>query len=218
MWFWSLSRYLSFIVVGLLDFIQKSHGELASYQKKLIQIDDHIGIAIAGLTSDARVLSTFMRSKALASKINIERNIPVGRLANEVAAKAQENTMVMGGRPYGVGLLVAGVDDNGTHLYEFSPSGTCFKYHAMAMGARSQSARTYLEKHFDSFPQCPLEELIVHGLKALKDTIPTEKNKKEDANWLDNVSVGIVGVEVPFYVLEGEELRPFLGTQMMETE
>lgn len=36
---------------------QRSTGELASYQKKLIRIDDHIGIAIAGLTSDARVLS-----------------------------------------------------------------------------------------------------------------------------------------------------------------
>lgn len=41
----------------LLNAGQRSTGELASYQKKLIRIDDHIGIAIAGLTSDARVLS-----------------------------------------------------------------------------------------------------------------------------------------------------------------
>lgn len=41
----------------LLDYLQRSTGELASYQKKLIRIDDHLGIAIAGLTSDARVLS-----------------------------------------------------------------------------------------------------------------------------------------------------------------
>ena len=37
--------------------LQRSASELASYQKKLIRIDDHIGVAIAGLTSDARVLS-----------------------------------------------------------------------------------------------------------------------------------------------------------------
>lgn len=36
--------------------LKRSTGELATYQKKLIRIDDHIGIAIAGLTSDARVL------------------------------------------------------------------------------------------------------------------------------------------------------------------
>lgn len=36
--------------------IQRSSGELASYQQKMFRIDDHVGIAIAGLTSDARVL------------------------------------------------------------------------------------------------------------------------------------------------------------------
>jgi 20S proteasome alpha/beta subunit len=35
---------------------QRSFGELASYQQKMYRIDDHVGIAIAGLTSDARVL------------------------------------------------------------------------------------------------------------------------------------------------------------------
>lgn len=36
--------------------LKRSTGELATYQKKMITIDDHVGIAIAGLTSDARVL------------------------------------------------------------------------------------------------------------------------------------------------------------------
>ncbi len=35
---------------------KRSTGELASYQQKMFRIDDHVGIAIAGLTSDARVL------------------------------------------------------------------------------------------------------------------------------------------------------------------
>jgi hypothetical protein len=38
-------------------FLQRSTGELASYQQKMFRIDDHCGIAIAGLTHDARVLS-----------------------------------------------------------------------------------------------------------------------------------------------------------------
>lgn len=191
---------------------------MAHYQKKLIQIDDHIGIAIAGLTSDARVLSTFMRSKALASKIDVGRDVPVGRLVGEIASKAQANTMQMGGRPYGVGLLVAGVDDTGTHLYEFAPSGQCYKYQAMAMGARSQSARTYLEKHCESFPGASLNELIAFGLHALKDTIPTEKDQKDANAWLANVSVGVVGIGVPFHILEGEALQPFGSATTMDTE
>ncbi|KAG0145515.1 hypothetical protein CROQUDRAFT_658582, partial [Cronartium quercuum f. sp. fusiforme G11] len=41
------------LLLALKHFTEK----LASYQKKLTRIDHHIGIAIAGLTSDARVLS-----------------------------------------------------------------------------------------------------------------------------------------------------------------
>lgn len=44
----------------------------------------------------------------------------------------------------------------------------------MAMGARSQSARTYLEKHLTEFPECDKDELIRHGLRALSDTLPNE--------------------------------------------
>ena len=44
----------------------------------------------------------------------------------------------------------------------------------MAIGARSQSARTYLEKHLNEFPTCNLDELIKHALRALRDTLPNE--------------------------------------------
>lgn len=39
----------------------------------------------------------------------------------------------------------------GPHLFEFSPAGTAFEYYAHSIGARSQSAKTYLEKNFESF-------------------------------------------------------------------
>ena len=44
----------------------------------------------------------------------------------------------------------------------------------MAVGSRSQSARTYLEKHLDEFLTCETTELIKHGLRALRDTLPNE--------------------------------------------
>src|SRR6266478_2401797 len=70
------------------------------------------------------------------------------------SAEAQVNTQEYGRRPYGVGFLVIGLDHTGPHLYEFSPSGTSFEYFAVSIGARSQSAKTYLEKHFESFADC----------------------------------------------------------------
>ncbi|GAA5999476.1 hypothetical protein JCM5350_006654, partial [Sporobolomyces pararoseus] len=94
------------ILLGL----KRSTGELASYQKKLIRIDDHLGIAIAGLTSDARVLSNFMRTQAMSSRMLYNRPLPVSRIVGAIADKAQINTQHYGHRPYGVGLLVAGYD------------------------------------------------------------------------------------------------------------
>ena len=74
--------------------------------------------------------------------------------------EAQVNTQEYGRRPYGVGFLVVGLDHTGPHLYEFSPSGTSFEYFAVSIGARSQSAKTYLEKHFESFADCTVSVLF----------------------------------------------------------
>ncbi|KAJ2577176.1 Proteasome subunit alpha type-6, partial [Coemansia sp. RSA 1804] len=58
---------------------KRSPNELASYQKKIIRIDDHMGIAVAGLTSDARVLSNYLRTESIRSKMVYGRALPVGR-------------------------------------------------------------------------------------------------------------------------------------------
>ena len=109
-----------------------------------------------------------------------------------------------GERPFGVGVLLGGFDAAGTHLYETMPSGEYLEYFAQAIGARSQSAKTYLEKNFDSFKALNLKELIKHGVKALRASAQeielTEKN----------VSVGVVGVDTQFKKLSEEELKEFL--------
>ncbi|KAH7098456.1 N-terminal nucleophile aminohydrolase [Auriculariales sp. MPI-PUGE-AT-0066] len=170
----------------------KTHAILLAL-KKMFRIDDHVGIAIAGLTSDARVLSNFMRQQAMASRMLFNRPVPVNRLVSAVADKAQVNTQEYGRRPYGVGFLVIGQDALGPHLYEFSPSGTSYEYYAMSIGARSQSAKTYLEKHYESFADCSLDELVRHGLHALRETLQQTRSSPA------------------FKIVEGEELQPFLS-------
>jgi 20S proteasome subunit alpha 6 len=87
--------------------------ELAEHQKKVFKIDDHLGIAISGLTADARTLARFMRTESLNHKFVYGSAITVGRLVSDVADKKQECTQSYIRRPYGVGLLVAGVDVSG---------------------------------------------------------------------------------------------------------
>ena len=70
---------------------------------------------------------------------------------SDVADKHQRCTQMYVRRPYGVGLLVGSGDATGPHLYETTPSGNYYEYVAMAIGARAQSAKTYLEKHVSEF-------------------------------------------------------------------
>jgi 20S proteasome subunit alpha 6 len=65
--------------------VKRSSSELASYQKKIFKIDDHMGIGIAGLTADARVLSRYMQNECLNHKFVYESPMNVGRLVKQVA-------------------------------------------------------------------------------------------------------------------------------------
>lgn len=141
--------------------------------------------------------------------------MPLHQIASLLGEKAQTNTQVYGKRPYGVGLLVAGVDDKGTHLYEFQPSGLTLEMQAFAIGARSQMARTYLERNIEKFADCGRAELIAHGLRALKESLVQDKELT-----VDNTSVGVVGftrqektgklkVE-PFKVHDGQEVKEWI--------
>ena len=133
----------------VLGALKRSVSELSSHQKKLLEIDDHIGMGIAGLTADARSLAKYMRNECLNHKYVFGDPISPASLMSDLADKHQRTTQTYVRRPFGVGLLVAGVDDRQTpHLYQTDPSGNLYEFYASAIGARSQSARTYLEHHF----------------------------------------------------------------------
>lgn len=114
-------------------------------------------------------------------------------------------------RPYGVGLLVAGYDDQGAHIYQTCPSANYYDCKAMSIGARSQSARTYLEKHIEELQSASLEDLIKHGLRAVRDTLPPEVDLTTK-----NISIGYVGKDQPFKILNEIETGPYLA--MIEGE
>jgi len=193
--------------------LSRSSSKWSSYQRKIFDIDDHIGISISGLTADARVLCKWLRTECLNYRYVYESQQPVGRLVRKLADKHQVHTQRYGRRPYGVGLLIAGVDANGPHLYETDPSGNFYDFKAQAIGARSQSARTYLEKFYPEFEKLGRDELVKHALKALRECLVEKKSEKDkEPDQLDekNCSIGIVGVGEKFHVFSPAEVRAFL--------
>lgn len=107
-------------------------------------------------------------------------------------------------RPYGVGLLLASHDSSGPGIRYVCPSGNAYDYLAFAMGARSQASRTYLERVFESLPDASRDALIDHALRALAASLQDGELSAA------NATVAVVGEGVPFTILEGEDLEPFL--------
>lgn len=186
--------------------LKRNAEELGSYQKKIIKVDDHMGVSLAGLAPDGRVLTNFLRKQAMTSKMIFNRPLLTSKAVYSIADKAQENTQSYGSRPYGVGLLVSGYDETGAHLYEFQPSGSVLEYYGAAIGARSQAARTYLERNLEKVRACnTYEELIEHGLNALRDTLSQDIELS-----FKNTSVSVVGKNIPFTIFEDEDVQQWL--------
>lgn len=191
---------------AVLVALKRASSELSAHQKKITPLDTHMGMSIAGLTADGKSLSRWMRTECLHSRYFNDSALRVKTLMWDLGNKMQLCIQGYNKRPYGVGLLVAGHDDQGPHIFQVCPSANFYDCKAMAIGARSQSARTYLEKCLEEFADCELEPLVAHGLRALRDTLPNEVNLTNQ-----NVSVSIVGEETEFVVYEDSDVDRYLA-------
>lgn len=108
-------------------------------------------------------------------------------------------------RPYGVGLLVGGLDESGAHLYYNCPSGNYFEYQAFAIGSRSQSAKTYLERKFEGFTDSSRENLIKDALFALRETLQGEKLTSSIC------TISVVGLKEAFHTLDQETVQALIN-------
>jgi len=189
----------------VLASFKRAQSELAEHQQKIFKIDDHMCIGIAGLTADARVLAEYMRNECLNHQYIYDAPMNVGRLVGQVADKSQTKTQNSSKRPYGVGMLVVGVDEKGPRLFETCPSGNHFEYFAMAIGGKSTSAKTYLEKHFASFGAASLDDLIQHAVEAMNKTTSSDQTLTAK-----NTAVAVIGKGEKFRELKAEELQKYI--------
>ena len=193
---------------AILVALKRAQNDLCDHQTKILNVSSHCGMAMSGLTSDGRNLCNFMRQECLNEEFVFDRDLAMGKLLATIADKMQTKTQQYGSRPYGVGLLIAGFDENGPHIYETCPSANYYDCKAMAIGARSQSARTFIERHLEKFgtdSDLSADDLVKKGLEALRETLPQEQELTEK-----NISIGIVGEDMPFKLYDNEEVKKWL--------
>ncbi|MBD3254109.1 MAG: archaeal proteasome endopeptidase complex subunit alpha [Candidatus Lokiarchaeota archaeon] len=185
--------------------VEKKKSELALSigSEKIFKIDDHIGVAIAGLTADARVLIDKARVQAQINMLSYDEKISVKDATLHICEYKQAFTQNAGVRPFGVSFLVAGIDSNGPSLYLTDPSGAMWGYKAFAIGSGANEARTYLEENYEE--NIPDEELKLLPLRTLKELMADELNE----NTCDIAY--ILKDDVQFRLLTFEEKKELLN-------
>uniref|UniRef100_A0A0N5AP40 Proteasome subunit alpha type n=1 Tax=Syphacia muris TaxID=451379 RepID=A0A0N5AP40_9BILA len=140
--------------------------------RKIHSIDEHVMLAFAGLSADARVLVDKARIECQSYKLTLEDPVTVGNIARFIANTKQRFTQSPGRRPFGISMLIGGFDFDGTpHLFKTEPSGAFYEYLANATGRGEKSVREYLEEHYSENTTATEEDVLKLVVKALSNVV-----------------------------------------------
>ncbi|ETO09902.1 proteasome subunit alpha type 5 [Reticulomyxa filosa] len=195
-----------------------------------------VGAVYSGLQADGRTLVDFARVQAQVYKIFLfyllmlignywftyDEPMPVKSLTRTVADYMMsfagtdddddddDNGHKKMSRPFGVAILLAGVDENGPSLYVIDPSGTIVKYLAVAVGAGGESAMTVLrERYAKSMSLREAEDLAAEILKQVMEAkIGT-----------DNIEFALVSAESKKWtVYDSKQIQSVIGRMTTSEE
>ena len=133
--------------------------------EKIFKIDDHICATASGILSDARVLIERGQIKAQQHSVTYDSPIDSITIVKEICALQQICTQSAGLRPFGVSILIAGIDANGPKLFETDPTGIYFQYHATVIGEGEPEVEEILNKDYNT--NMTIEEGLNLALSAL---------------------------------------------------
>jgi 20S proteasome subunit alpha 5 len=170
------------VVLGVEKRVQSPLLEASSIEK-IMEIDRHLGCAVSGLTADARTMVDHARVTAQNHAFTYDERIKVESVTQAVCdlalrfGESVHDEDAMMSRPFGVALLIAGIDELGPQLcvprnasvckplmvcsYHTDPSGTFVRYDAKAIGSGSEAAQSELQDKWHS-----VRRLVASGLSV----------------------------------------------------
>lgn len=147
--------------------------QTSNITQKIFQVDTHIGVAAAGYIPDARVQVDNARFFSQGNKMTYDEPVEIETVAKHLADQCHQYTQYSGVRPFGVALIIAGVDVKGESVYVTDPSGTYVPYAAVAIGAGSEEVSDFLEKAYK-------EDMSLEDAAALAVAAINLKAEKKD--------------------------------------
>jgi len=197
----------------------------ASSVEKIFEVDSHVGFAISGLAADARTLVDHGRVECQSHRFTYDEPLRVASLTQalcdlamsfgegseeaEADKRAGERKKVKMSRPFGVSLLLAGIDARGgPQLYHMDPSGTFVAYAAHAIGAGAEGAVTQLVDKAAG-GALSLEAAMALVTRVLADTM-------EEKLTPNNFELATVTAARGFRVHAAAELAPLIARAVAE--
>lgn len=182
---------------------KKTRNKLAETKitEKLFKIDESTGCVVAGLIADGRALVNYARLEAQINRITYSERIPVSILAKKICEFMRLHTQQAGLRPFGVSLLLAGIDETGINLYETDPSGALIGYKAGGIGEEKHAVIEIFEKNYKE--DMNRSQAVLLAL----DAVAKVADRKFEVS---DIEICVIEVELGFQELTKEDIQKYL--------
>jgi 20S proteasome subunit alpha 7 len=160
--------------------------------KRIFNIDRHVGMAVAGLLADARQVVDIARDEAANYRSQKGGNIPLKFLTERASLYLHAYTLYSSVRPYGCSVLMGSYDPtDGPQLYMIEPSGIYYGYHGCSAGKAKQNAKTEIEKI--KMKDMSIKDLIKEAAKIIYLVHDEVKDKafELELSWVGEATGGV---------------------------
>ena len=186
----------------VLAAIEPKQSRLAAQinSKKIYQIDEHVAVAIAGLSPDARVLVRQARYVSQGNRMTYDEPVDIESLTSSVGDLLQTYTQNAGVRPFGVSIIFGGVDNHRVSLISTDPSGSYRGHKAHAIGRNSEKAMKVLHEQYREGMN--LDEATALAIESLKEAA-------DEALTPEDLNISLISEEQKFRTLSVEEIKKY---------
>ena len=168
--------------------------------KKIFEVDNHIAIAGSGVMSDGRRLIEQAQIIGQDHKVKFQTAIDVLSLVKEIGNIQQYYSQAGGLRPFGVSLLIAGIETEKPVLYQTTPSGIYMRFLARAVGNLSDKINEDLEKEYKE--NMTNKDAIKMGLNLFKKALEAEYDT-------ERFDIAYLTLDEKFVRLTSDEIKKY---------
>ena len=172
---------------------------VAESASRVHEIDSHIISSVAGITSDARVLVEKAQLLAQQHRMTYDTPVEPELIIKDIANIKQQFTQYGGARPFGVSMMLAGLNQKKPELFASDVTGNYFSYHANAIGENDDKVKDLLrEKYKKSLT-------LKQGIKLALEIFKEIKDKNFE---IKNLELAYISIdESRIQKLEGEKIK-----------